>query len=142
MSSGERDAGTGRDRAAPGKLSAASAPRSASAAVSYAAAAISGAGYVPSQILLDLRCSRISDTHLPPRYRMPRYTGCRVSARTRLPSSGCAVPVPASRSSSRSIHSTGETRAFQQQNVQEMQVSNASSGCYGHVHCGARSSRV
>ena len=39
------------------------------------AAAISGVGYVPSQILVDLRGSRISDTHLP-----PRYTGWRAHA--------------------------------------------------------------
>ena len=75
MSLANEEAGIGYVRIELGKLSAVSGPFRAIAATSYAAAAISGLAYVPSQMRVVLRGSRISDTHFPLRDRIPRYIG-------------------------------------------------------------------
>ena len=56
-----------------GKFKVISGPFKAKAAMSYAAAAISGLLYVPSQMRVVLRGSRISETHLPHLLREPLY---------------------------------------------------------------------
>ena len=66
--------GRGRVLASSGKLSLASRPLKCNAATSYAAAAISGVSKLPSQILVLVPGSRISDTHFPHfLLRTPRY---------------------------------------------------------------------